>query len=626
MKYIENKLNANIVKLEDANNNYTSENVEGALEEIASKAVVKLYSQDLGILPDTDITDVLKDLLSNRITDTIIYFEKNKTYYIREGGFELNVENIYIYGNGSTIKLIDNSGYLENIKNSDTIDRNIFRIKGNNIKINGFNFDGNIENNYFMFDGNKYYGYHPDISITGIPSKQIYYNVLRAVGDNITLENLNFSNVAGSALDIGSTSDIMSHNIKIYNCVLNKNFRGAVSFFNSRNIIIENCSFYHNQRHAIQFYTGNSYATVKGCYIMNNVSDIPIWYPTWSIKNADAETIGISIGHKDYKDINDNYTICNNIIDYVGSQGIKSGIAIRNYSRNVDIINNKINSHWHGIFINKGVFGEYNIISNTLNNRVENGIRLDFGVGNSNVTGNEVVSRINIEKNYIGGLNSFIFENATDATVRESYKKLTINVDDNIFYNNTQNFVGLDGLNENTNDPIVDIILHNNKVEDATTVHHLNYTLINKLITIRNKNETIIPNNYSANGLVKVAKIILKANSYANLHGEFRSYGNVDNPFNSCFSIFIKSTDINSNPTVKFSVLYKTENLSTDFLRIVLSSKTEDEMTLYLYIKHGDYSLTTFKNDLGNKGIVTFIGNRKTYSAYDVDVILEYTS
>ena len=37
MKYIDNRLTANIVKLEDANNNYESENVEGALEEIDSK-------------------------------------------------------------------------------------------------------------------------------------------------------------------------------------------------------------------------------------------------------------------------------------------------------------------------------------------------------------------------------------------------------------------------------------------------------------------------------------------------------------------------------------------------------------------------------------------------------------
>ena len=29
MKYIDNRVNANIVKLEDANNNYISENVEG---------------------------------------------------------------------------------------------------------------------------------------------------------------------------------------------------------------------------------------------------------------------------------------------------------------------------------------------------------------------------------------------------------------------------------------------------------------------------------------------------------------------------------------------------------------------------------------------------------------------
>ena len=37
MKYIDNRINANIVKLEDENNNYMSEDVEGALEEIDSK-------------------------------------------------------------------------------------------------------------------------------------------------------------------------------------------------------------------------------------------------------------------------------------------------------------------------------------------------------------------------------------------------------------------------------------------------------------------------------------------------------------------------------------------------------------------------------------------------------------
>ena len=37
MKYIDNRLNAKIVKLEDANNNFTSDNVEGALSEAGNK-------------------------------------------------------------------------------------------------------------------------------------------------------------------------------------------------------------------------------------------------------------------------------------------------------------------------------------------------------------------------------------------------------------------------------------------------------------------------------------------------------------------------------------------------------------------------------------------------------------
>lgn len=37
MKYIDNRLNAKIVKLQDENNNFTSDNVEGALSEAGNK-------------------------------------------------------------------------------------------------------------------------------------------------------------------------------------------------------------------------------------------------------------------------------------------------------------------------------------------------------------------------------------------------------------------------------------------------------------------------------------------------------------------------------------------------------------------------------------------------------------
>ena len=58
MKYIDNKLNADKVKLEDANNNYTSENVEGALEEIDSK----IKSIEANAYDDTQIKQEINNI------------------------------------------------------------------------------------------------------------------------------------------------------------------------------------------------------------------------------------------------------------------------------------------------------------------------------------------------------------------------------------------------------------------------------------------------------------------------------------------------------------------------------------------------------------------------------------
>ena len=63
MKYIDNKLKANIVKLEDVNNNYASENIEGALGEISSqikentKKLEKITTFD--VFPDDDVLNSL---------------------------------------------------------------------------------------------------------------------------------------------------------------------------------------------------------------------------------------------------------------------------------------------------------------------------------------------------------------------------------------------------------------------------------------------------------------------------------------------------------------------------------------------------------------------------------------
>ena len=76
MKYIENKLNANIVKLKDTNNNYTSDNVEGALEEIDSQINAIVNVGDLGKNGDNVY---IKDSNGNKIGNGIT--EWNDTMY-----------------------------------------------------------------------------------------------------------------------------------------------------------------------------------------------------------------------------------------------------------------------------------------------------------------------------------------------------------------------------------------------------------------------------------------------------------------------------------------------------------------------------------------------------------------
>lgn len=595
------------------------------LDNIVRNTFGKIYLSDYGILPNEDITDKLIELFNVIPSYSCIEFEKDQTYLISKGGIRLNARNVTINGNNATLKLKDNSGYIENIKNSD-ISRTILILKGENIELLNLNFDGNIENNYFIHEGNKFYAYHPDLNISGLPNKQIFYDVVSFVGNGFYAKGLNFTKVPGGSINLGNTSEDLTTNVNIYNCAFSKNFRGVVTFFNTKNTLVENCRFYHNQRHAIQYYTANSYGKINGCRILNTVSDIPKWYPTWNINNPDCETIGVSLGHGDYSDYNGHFSIINCNIDYDGAHGIKNGIAIRNYVDSVDILNSTIKAHWQSIFIRKGIRGTNNFKFNKFNKNVENGIRIDFGTGNSNIEPATVNAILNVENNYIGGVYSIIFENATDETVKASYKKLTINLNNNEFYNNINNFSGLTNLIENTNSPIVDVILNDNLVEGTNNYNYLNAYLINKLITIRNKNITIIPNNYSAQGLIKIAKICLKANKFVNINGTFKSYGKVDYVFDSRFFINIKASDITNNPTVKFSVVYKTANLPADFLRVVLAERTDTELTLYFYIKFGDYSITKLENNLGSSGVVTFIGDRRSYSSYDVTNLHEYKS
>lgn len=117
MKYINNRLNANIVKLEDANNNYTSENVEGALEEIDSK--IKNI-EDNGY-DDTqikqDIVNIKTEIGTEELTTTdqtikgaVNEIDSQINAIVNVGDLGKNGDNVYIkdsngnkIGNGITI-------------------------------------------------------------------------------------------------------------------------------------------------------------------------------------------------------------------------------------------------------------------------------------------------------------------------------------------------------------------------------------------------------------------------------------------------------------------------------------------------------------------------------------------
>ena len=117
MKYIENKLNANIVKLEDTKNNYTSDNVEGALEEIDSK--IKNI-EDNGY-DDTqikqDIVNIKTEIGTEELTTTdqtikgaVNEIDSQINAIVNVGDLGKNGDNVYIkdsngnkIGNGVTI-------------------------------------------------------------------------------------------------------------------------------------------------------------------------------------------------------------------------------------------------------------------------------------------------------------------------------------------------------------------------------------------------------------------------------------------------------------------------------------------------------------------------------------------
>ena len=120
MKYIDNRLNAKIVKLEDANNNFVNDNVEDALNEIDSK--IKNIETDG--YDDTQLRQSInniKDEIGSTALNTI-----NKTIKGAVNEVDSKIEEIINDDNRSKITAYS-SDKIENIK--ENLDSKIKNIK-----------------------------------------------------------------------------------------------------------------------------------------------------------------------------------------------------------------------------------------------------------------------------------------------------------------------------------------------------------------------------------------------------------------------------------------------------------------------------------------------------------------
>ena len=168
MKYIDNRLNAKIVKLEDANNNFVNDNVEDALNEIDSK--IKNIETDG--YDDTQLRQSINNIKTE--LGTVGLVTTNQT--IKGGINEVNsridtlnsrVDNIANNSGGSSGGSIDTSSFATKTElNTNLSQKQDKLVSGTNIKtINGQSLLGN-GNIAITSSGGSSGGSSSNISIT----------------------------------------------------------------------------------------------------------------------------------------------------------------------------------------------------------------------------------------------------------------------------------------------------------------------------------------------------------------------------------------------------------------------------------------------------------------------------
>ena len=290
MKYIDNRLNANIVKLEDANNNYVSENVEGALEEIDSK----IKTIEANGYDDTEIRQDINNIKTEIGTEDLTTIDQTIKGAVNE--IDSQIKDIKNKLNADKIKLKDvNNNYTsENVEGAleeiDSKIKTITILSGNDLKnditeaINSNRrlrvIQQNIEfNNLFEFMGtgtevlelefnpkslitSTYAGtekkpiFHFDnlktIKITNMSIEYIYptddetminlHHLLSITNcENVIIDNCKFKGSHFAGLYINGCGKVT-----ITNTQATHNYFGGILYANSNYVLVDGCDLSYN--------------------------------------------------------------------------------------------------------------------------------------------------------------------------------------------------------------------------------------------------------------------------------------------------------------------------------------------------------------------------------------------
>lgn len=232
MKYIDNRLSANIIRLEDTNNNYMSEDVEGALEEIDSKIkIIEANGYD-----DTQIRQHINNIKTELGTEELTTNTKNIKGAVNEVNSQIKdiekkidyvtFEDFGAVGDGIT----DDSNAIQlalNSKKRILCKRNK---KYLNSKILTADYDINIDGNNSEFIN---FIIHININDAG-NDWRVSYAEPKATLENITFTRKNSSNYC---LFVGCGIFLRNIAIKNYNNFLKRPDR-YIDYFIFENGII----------------------------------------------------------------------------------------------------------------------------------------------------------------------------------------------------------------------------------------------------------------------------------------------------------------------------------------------------------------------------------------------------